>query len=82
MASASRARTSLILVDQVVATLAGAVTTFSELDVFVEVLDSDEKMGLIDRLRWVSKAKALGEINQRLQLHKRSLSLMLVILTW
>lgn len=63
-------------------TLAAAVTTFSELDVFVEVLDSDEKMGLMDRLRWVSKAKALEEINQRLQVQKKSMNLMLMILTW
>jgi len=65
-----------------VTTLAAAVTTFSELDVFVEVLDSDEKMGLMDRLRWVSKAKALEEINQRLQVQKKSMNLMLMILTW
>ena len=63
-------------------TLAAAVTTFSELDVFVEVLDSDEKMSLMDRLRWVSKAKALEEINQRLQVQKKSMNLMLMILTW
>jgi len=65
-----------------VTTLAAAVTTFSELDVFVEVLDSDEKMSLMDRLRWVSKAKALEEINQRLQVQKKSMNLMLMILTW
>ncbi|KIX08042.1 uncharacterized protein Z518_02697 [Rhinocladiella mackenziei CBS 650.93] len=81
IATASRTRTSLILVDQVVTTLAAAVTTFSELDVFVEVLDSDEKMGLLDRFRWGSKAKSLGEITQKLQLHKSSMSLMLAILT-
>ena len=82
MVRASRARTSLILVDQVVTSLAAAVTTFSELGVFVAALDSDEKMGLIDRFRRVSKARALGEITQKSQLHMSSMNLMLVILTW
>jgi hypothetical protein len=81
-AKASRSRSSLILVEQVVTTLAATVTTFSELDVFVETLESDERMGLMDRLRWVSKEKALNELIQKLQLHKSSMGLMLTILTW
>ena len=79
---ASTSRTSLILVDQVVATLVATVTTFSELDVFVETLDSDEKMGLMDRVRWLTKEKDLKDLIQKLQLHKSSMSLMLTILTW
>jgi hypothetical protein len=75
-------RTSLILVEQVVATLSATVTTFSELDVFVETLDSDERMGLMDRLRLLTKEQDLKELLQKLQLHKSSMSLMLTILTW
>jgi hypothetical protein len=79
---ASKSRTALILVDQVVATLAATVTTFSELDVFVETLDSDEKMGLMDRVRWLTKERDLKQLIQKLELHKNSMGLMLTILTW
>ena len=81
-AKASSSRTSLILVEQVVATLAATVTTFSALDVFVETLDSDENLGLMDRVRWLMKEKDLKELISKLQLHKSSMSLMLTILTW
>ena len=79
---ASRARTSLLLIEQIVTILAACVTTFSDLDVFVDTLDSDEKLGLLDKLRWASKAKALSEIIAKLQMRKSSLTLMLTILTW
>ncbi|KAI1269142.1 Rho GTPase activation protein [Xylariaceae sp. FL1019] len=57
---APRSRTSLILVDQVIAILAACVTTFSELDTF----EGDVKNMLT-----------------RLESHKSSLNLMLMILT-
>lgn len=79
---ASRTRTSLIMVDQVVATLAACVTTFSDLDVFAESLQSENDLGILDRLRWISKDKDLKSIRGRLQTHKSSLTLMLTILTW
>jgi hypothetical protein len=79
---ASRSRSCLILVDQIVTTLSACVTTFSELDIFVEVLDTDAKMGLLDKLRWASKANTLMEMLQKLQMHESSLYLMLTILTW
>ncbi|KAF2994141.1 hypothetical protein E8E14_002222 [Neopestalotiopsis sp. 37M] len=78
---ASRSRTSLILVEQVLVTLTSCVTTFSDLDVFVELLDSDIKMGLMDRLRWSMKAKDMSEIITRLQLQKTTITLILGILT-
>jgi hypothetical protein len=78
---ASKSRTSLILVEQVVATLASCVTTFSDLDVFVETLNSDDRMGLMDRFRWIAKTKELTKIIAQLQMHKSSLTLMMVILT-
>ena len=79
---AARSRTSLILIEQIVTILAACVTTFSDLDEFVDTLDSDEKLGLLDKLRWASKAKSLSDIIAKLQMHKTSLTLMLTILTW
>jgi hypothetical protein len=79
---ASRSRTSLILVDQVIVTLAACVTTFSELDSFAQSLQSESEMGVLDRLRWLSKEKDMKDVLQRLESHKSSLSLMMTILTW
>jgi Fungal N-terminal domain of STAND proteins len=81
-AKTSRARTSLILVDQVVVTLTACVSTFSELDVIVGTLVLDEKLGLMDRLRWGTKAAAIDESLKDLQIQKSTLTLMLTILTW
>lgn len=79
---APRSRTSLILVDQVITTLAACVTTFSELDTFAEALQSESDLNLLDRLRWVSKESELKAILMRIESHKGSLNLMLMILTW
>lgn len=49
-------RTSLILIEQIVITLSGCVSTFSDVDIFVESLNSDQGLGLMDRARWVTKA--------------------------
>ncbi|KAI0104326.1 Rho GTPase activation protein [Nemania sp. FL0031] len=78
---APRSRTSLILVDQVITTLAACVTTFSELDTFTEALQSESDLHLLDRLRWVSKESELQAILIRIESHKSSLNLMLMILT-
>ncbi|KAI3334274.1 Rho GTPase activation protein [Ustulina deusta] len=78
---APRSRTSLILVDQVITTLAACVTTFSELDTFAEALQSESDLNLLDRLRWVSKESELKAILMRIESHKGSLNLMLMILT-
>lgn len=78
----SRKRTSLILVEQVVITLSACVTTFSELDVFVGALQSDETLGLMDRIRWGTKTTTIKEHLQKLEMHKSSLTLMMTILTW
>lgn len=82
ISTASRSRASLILVEQVLVTLTSCVTTFSDIDTFVELLDSDVSLGLMDRLRWMAKAKDLSEVITRLQMHKSSLGVMLGILTW
>ncbi|KAF5010818.1 hypothetical protein FDECE_3027 [Fusarium decemcellulare] len=78
---AARSRTSLIMVEQVVATLAACVTTFSELDTFVMALQNDADMKILDRLRWASKDKEIKAVLVRLESHKSSLTLMLTILT-
>jgi hypothetical protein len=76
-----RNRTSLILVEQIVITLSACVTTFSDLDVFVETLGTDAKMGLLDRLRWATKTSTIQEHMQKLEVHKTTLTLMMTILT-
>jgi len=78
----SRSRTSLILVDQVIVTLAACVTTFSELDALTKTLESEAGMGVLDRIRWLIRDKELKDIIQRLESHKSSLILMMTILTW
>lgn len=78
---AARSRTSLIMVEQVVATLAACVTTFSELDTFATALQNDADMKILDRLRWASKDKDIKAVLVRLESHKSSLTLMLTILT-
>ncbi|TLD26935.1 hypothetical protein PspLS_05195 [Pyricularia sp. CBS 133598] len=78
---APRSRTSLIMVDHVVVTLAACVTTFSELDALAASLQSDVEMSMLDRLRWVSKEKQINNVLVRLESHKSSLTLMLTILT-
>ncbi len=75
-------RTSLILVDQIVITLSACVSTFSDLDLFVETLSSDDFAGLMDRVRWASKASTIQEHMRKLEMHKSSLTLMMTILTW
>ncbi|RSL49573.1 hypothetical protein CEP54_012373 [Fusarium duplospermum] len=78
---AARSRTSLIMVEQVVATLAACVKTFSELDTFAAALQNDSDMQILDRLRWASKDKEIKAVLVRLESHKSSLTLMLTILT-
>lgn len=75
-------RASMILVDEVVATLTGCVMTFSDLDGCVKGLESDDKLGLLDSARWASRAPELRKNWQNLEAHKSSLTLMLSILTW
>ncbi|KAH7407222.1 Rho GTPase activation protein [Cadophora sp. MPI-SDFR-AT-0126] len=77
----TRERTSLILVDQIVVTLSACVSTFSDLDTFVETLGSDDQLGLMDRMRWATKAPTIQEHMKKLESHKASMTLMVTILT-
>jgi hypothetical protein len=81
-AELDRQRASLILVDQVVITLSACVATFSELNVFVRALDSDNKLRLIDRIWWATKTTTIQEHLRKLEMHKSSLTLIMTILTW
>ncbi|EXM00470.1 hypothetical protein FOIG_07451 [Fusarium odoratissimum NRRL 54006] len=67
------------MVEQVVATLAACVTTFSELDTFATALENETSF--LDRMRWASKDKEIHAILVRLESHKSSLTLMLTMLT-
>ena len=79
-AQVSRSQASLIMAEQVVVTLVGCVTTFSQLESFADTLKSDEEIGIMDRIRWMTKADAIAEMISKLQNHKLSLIMMLMIL--
>ena len=75
-------RGSMILVEEVVVTLSACVMTFSDLDSCVEGLASDERLGIHDIIRWISRADELKGYMRSLESHKISLALMVNILTW
>lgn len=77
---APRSNRALIMVDQVAATLASCILTFDELKLFTEGLYRESTMGILDRLRWVTKQRDIEDYQSRLGIHKSSLTLMLAIL--
>ena len=77
---APRSNRALIMVDQVAATLASCILTFDELKMFVEGLQRESSIGILDRLRWVTKKSDFEDYQSRLEIHKSSLTLMLSIL--
>jgi hypothetical protein len=79
---ASTERGSLILLENLLATLTGCVTTFSDLQHMVDKLAISENMRIFDRMMWSRKQDKIYLILQRLQNHKASLALMLTILQW
>ncbi len=81
-ATAPKNRASLILVEQVIVTLTGCVTTFSELDEVLKGLVTEEAISSLDRVKWAMKESTIAAIVQRLQTHKASITLMLTILDW
>lgn len=81
-ATAPKNRASLILVEQVIVTLTGCVTTFSELDEVLKGLVTEEAISSLDRVKWAMKELTIAAIVQRLQTHKASITLMLTILDW
>ena len=75
-------RKKFILLEHVVATLTGAVTTYSELEAIIIAIRIDPAMSAFDRLKWSNKENEIRGIVQRMQNHKNSLTLMLSILQW
>ncbi|RYP69675.1 hypothetical protein DL771_005954 [Monosporascus sp. 5C6A] len=75
-----RKRGSLILLEHVLTSLTGCVSTFSDLQANLDGLDIDPDMGVFDRIKWMRQESSLKEIVQRLQHHKSSLILILTIL--
>lgn len=76
------ARGSLILLEHILTSLTGCVTTYSDLQATLDTLSIEPNMGVFDGFKWVRKESSLKEICQRLQNHKMSLTLMLTILQW
>ncbi|KAE9363827.1 hypothetical protein N431DRAFT_521181 [Stipitochalara longipes BDJ] len=74
-------RSSMILVDELVATLTACVMTFSDLDSCVEGLESDERLGILGSVRWASKSAELRRYERNLEAHKTSLGLIVNILS-
>ena len=82
LATSSKSRTSLILADQVIVTLADCVTTFSELEAVLGTARIESELRILDRIKWASKESKVSGIQGRLQSNKSSLTLMLTILSW
>ena len=70
-----------ILLEHVVATLTGCVTTYSELEGIIDSVQIDG-MNTFDRVRWSEKETSVQDIVRRMQNQKSSLILMLSILQW
>lgn len=75
-------RGNLIQLDQLLTTLTGCVTTYSDLQSILTTLNISEDMGVFDRIKWMRQEGSLNTLVQRLQSHKLSLTLMLTILQW
>ena len=82
LATSSKSRTSLILVEHVIVTLADCVTTFSELEAVLGTAWIESELRILDRVKWVSNESKVAEIQKRLRSNRSSLTLMLTILLW
>ena len=80
--SPTRSRASLIIVEQVLVTLAECVTTFSELEDVLGTTKHDAGMDIMNRIKWATKESKVVDIQRRLQSNKASLTLILTILQW
>jgi hypothetical protein len=79
---ASAERGALILLEHVLTTLTGCVTTYSDLQPIIDDLNTSPDMGTFDKLKWARQESSIAVIVQRLQNHKSSLTLMLTVLQW
>ena len=72
-------RASLLQVDHVISIVTGCVLTFSKLERLVDELRVDN-IHILDRFKWARHRDVLQDHIQRLQGHKASLSLILIII--
>ena len=70
LATSSNSRTSLILVEQVIVTLAECVTTFSELEDVLGTTQLESDLHILDRVKWAMKESKVADIQRRLQNNK------------
>ncbi|KAI0430749.1 hypothetical protein F5Y09DRAFT_306787 [Xylaria sp. FL1042] len=77
---AASERGNLILLEQLLITLTGCVTTYSDIQFILTSLNISEDMGTFDRIKWTRQEDKLNTLVQRLQCHKSSLTLMLNII--
>ncbi|MCJ1250843.1 hypothetical protein MMC30_008071 [Trapelia coarctata] len=78
-----RSRSTMLMVEQIIVTLTGCVTAFSDLEKTLEPLKTSQPLRILDRIRWgLREEKSIGRILARLQVTKTSLNLMLTTLTW
>lgn len=81
-AQATSERSALVLLEHVLATLTGCVTTYSDLQAIVNDLNLGPDMGTLDKIRWTRHESKVATIVERLRNHKTSLTLMLTVLQW
>lgn len=76
------ARRPLLSLENIVVTVTGCVTTYSELEAITKKCSTGQPMGLFNRLEWMLRESDIDNIIRKLQNHKSSLTLMLTILQW
>ncbi|KAL9614073.1 MAG: hypothetical protein Q9167_001427 [Letrouitia subvulpina] len=79
--SGLESRRTMIMVDQVVATLTSCVMAFSELEEVIAWLRSNNPHRADFRIRWMVKEQTISKLLERLHSSKISLNLMLTALT-
>ncbi|MCJ1353715.1 MAG: hypothetical protein MMC33_003702 [Icmadophila ericetorum] len=78
---APRSRPSSVTVEQIVIVLTNLALLISELQGLIEGSGLDQPMGIIDRVKWLSKEGEISKLLVRLQASKASLTLMVTTLT-
>ncbi|KAF2804688.1 uncharacterized protein BDZ99DRAFT_425549, partial [Mytilinidion resinicola] len=79
-AATTNSRAALVSLENIVVTLTGCVTSYSELETITEKCCSPSSMGAFDRVKWAFHEGEINGILQRLQRHKTSMIMMLQIL--
>lgn len=82
LGQAKPARKPLLSMENIIVTVTGCLTTYSELEVITKKCFDKQPMGVFTRLEWLLREMDVNKIINRLQNHKSSLILMLTILQW